>query len=135
MHVREITPKEYLPYLGNGYAVMHSYMEEHPEVIEAFGRALVRGLEFGMIRANEERVLEHTAAGNPQEGEDPAFAPALLEAIKGRLTPADPDEGWGCEPPEHWELWHGEQIASGARTRKNTLSRSDRPRSPLTPVG
>jgi NitT/TauT family transport system substrate-binding protein len=116
MHVREITPKEYLGYFGNGYAVMRSYMEEHPEVIEGFGRALVRGVEFGMDPANEERVLEHTTAGNPQEGEDPAFAAALLQAIKGRMTPADPDKGWGYQPPEHWELWHESQIASGALT-------------------
>jgi NitT/TauT family transport system substrate-binding protein len=116
MRVREITPKEYLAYFGNGYAVMRSYMEERPEVIEAFGRALVRGVEFGMDPANEDRVLEHTAAGNPQEGEDQAFAAALLEAIKGRLTPADPAQGWGYQPPEHWELWHESQIASGALT-------------------
>lgn len=116
MRVREITPKEYLAYFGNGYAVMRSYMDEHPEVIEGFGRALVRATEFGMDPANEERVLEHTTAGNPQEGEDKAFAAALLEAIKGRLTPADPDKGWGYQPPEHWELWHESQVASGALT-------------------
>jgi NitT/TauT family transport system substrate-binding protein len=116
MHVREITPKEYLGYFGNGYAVMRSYMEEHPEVIEGFGRALVRGVEFGMDPANQDKVLEHTTAGNPQEGEDQAFAAALLEAIKGRLTPAYPDKGWGYQPPEHWELWHQSQLDSGTLT-------------------
>ncbi|HEX5078910.1 MAG TPA: ABC transporter substrate-binding protein, partial [Geminicoccaceae bacterium] len=114
LQVREITPKEYLAYFGNGFAVMRSYMEERPDVIEAFGRALVRGVEFGMDPANQDRVLEHTAAGNPQEGEDKAFAAALLEAIKGRMTPADPTKGWGYQPPEHWELWHKSQVASGA---------------------
>jgi NitT/TauT family transport system substrate-binding protein len=113
LHVREITPKEYLAYFGNGFAVMRSYMEERPEVIEGFGRALVRGVEFGMDPANEDRVLEHTAAGNPQEGEDRAFAAALLEAIKGRMTPANPEKGWGYQPPEHWELWHQSQLDSG----------------------
>jgi NitT/TauT family transport system substrate-binding protein len=116
MHVREITPKEYLGYFGNGYAVMRSYMEEHPEVIEGFGRALVRGVEFGTDPANQDKVLEHTTAGNPQEGEDQAFAAALLEAIKGRLTPAYPDKGWGYQPPEHWELWHQSQLDSGTLT-------------------
>jgi NitT/TauT family transport system substrate-binding protein len=114
LKVREITPEEYLAYFGNGFAVMRAYMAEHPEVIEAFGRALVRGVEFGMDPANQERVLEHTTAGNPQEGEDPAFAAALLEAIKGRMTPADPAQGWGYQPSAHWELWHQSQIASGA---------------------
>jgi NitT/TauT family transport system substrate-binding protein len=111
--VREITPKEYLAYFGNGIAVLRPYMEEHPEVIEAFGRALVRGVEFGMDPANQDRVLEHTTTGNPQEGEDQAFAAALLEAIKGRMTPADPAQGWGYQPPAHWELWHESQTGPG----------------------
>jgi NitT/TauT family transport system substrate-binding protein len=92
---------------------MRSYIEERPEVIEGFGRALVRGVEFGMDPANQDRVLEHAAAGNPQEGEDQAFAAALLEAIKGRMTPADPEKGWGYQPPEHWELWHQSQLDAG----------------------
>jgi NitT/TauT family transport system substrate-binding protein len=116
LHVREITPVEYLAYFGNGYAVMRTYMEERPEVIEAFGRALVRGVEFGMDPANQDKVLEHTTAGNPQEGEDPAFAAALLEAIKGRMTPSEPDQGWGYQPPAHWELWHQSQLDSGTLT-------------------
>ena len=63
------------------------------------------GAEFGMDPANEAKVLEHTTAGNPQEGEDPAFASALLASIKGRVTPFDQSKGWGYQPPEHWELW------------------------------
>jgi NitT/TauT family transport system substrate-binding protein len=74
----------------------------------------VRGVEFGMDPANQEAVLKHAATGNPQEGEDAAFAAALLEAIKGRMTPFDPAQGWGYQPPAHWELWHQSQIDSGA---------------------
>ena len=40
----------------------------------------------------------------------------MLEAIKGRLTPAYPDKGWGYQPPEHWELWHQSQLDSGTLT-------------------
>jgi NitT/TauT family transport system substrate-binding protein len=114
LQVREITPEQYLAYFGNGYAVLREYMAAHPEVIEGFGRALVRGVEFGMDPANQEAVLKHAATGNPQEGEDAAFAAALLEAIKGRMTPFDPAQGWGYQPPAHWELWHQSQIDSGA---------------------
>jgi len=113
LKVREITPEEYLAYFGNGFAAMRSFIDERPEVIEAFGRAHVRAVEFGMDPANRDRVLEHTTAGNPQEGEDPAFAAALLEAIKGRMTPADPEKGWGYQPPEHWELWQQSQLDTG----------------------
>ena len=37
--LREITPEEYLSYFGNGYAALRSYIDENPDVIEAFGRA------------------------------------------------------------------------------------------------
>lgn len=114
LKLREITPDEYLAYFGNGFAALRSYIDANPKVIEGFGRALVRGVEFGMDPANESKVLEHTAAGNPQEGEDAAFAAALLASIKGRVTPFDPSKGWGYQPPEHWELWHKSQVASGA---------------------
>ncbi len=43
--LREITPDEYLGFFGNGYAVLESYLAENPEVVEGFGRALVRGME------------------------------------------------------------------------------------------
>jgi NitT/TauT family transport system substrate-binding protein len=114
MELREITPEEYLSYFGNGFAAMRSYIGENPDVIEGFGRALVRGTEFGMDEANEKTVLEHAKAGNPQEGEDPAFAAALLDAVAERMTPVDQSNGWGYQPPEHWQIWHDSQVASGA---------------------
>jgi NitT/TauT family transport system substrate-binding protein len=113
LKLREITPDQYLAYFGNGYAVMRDYAAANPEVMEKFGRALVQGVKFGMDPANKDKVLEHAKAGNPQEGEDAAFAAALLEAIKGRLQPFQPDKGWGYQPPEHWELWHKSAVDSG----------------------
>jgi NitT/TauT family transport system substrate-binding protein len=114
LELREITPEEYLSYFGNGFAAMASYIEENPDVIEGFGRALVRGTEFGMDEANQKAALEHMKAGNPQEGEDPAFAAALLDAVAERMTPLDQSNGWGHQPPEHWQLWHESQVESGA---------------------
>jgi NitT/TauT family transport system substrate-binding protein len=114
MHVRNITPAEYNTYFANGYAVLRSYIEENRDVIEKFGRALVRGVVFSMDPANTDKVLEHTTAGNPQEGEDPEFAKALLEAIRTRNTPPDLSNGWGYQNPEHWQAWHDSLLASGA---------------------
>lgn len=112
LHLREITPEAYLSYFGNGIAVMRSYMEERPDVIEKFGRAFVQGVTFGLDPANEARVLEHATTGSPQEGEDPAFAAALLAAIKVHL--GEPTQGWGYQPPEGWSLWQESQLAAGA---------------------
>jgi len=111
--LREITPEEFLSYFGNGYAALRSYIDENPDVIEGFGRALVRGVEFSMDPANKDQVLEYAKQGNPQEGEDPAFAAALYEAIKNRMTPLDMSHGWGYQPPEHWQIWHESLVEAG----------------------
>lgn len=104
----EITPEEYLGFFGNGYAALESYIAENPEVIDGFGRALVRGMRFMSDPANAEAALDHMAAGNPQEGEDRDFAAALLTAVIERMTPTDAfiGYGFGYQPPEHWEAWH-----------------------------
>lgn len=112
--LREITPEEYLSFFGNGWAVTRSYLEANPAVVEAFGKALVKATKFGMDPANRDKVLEHAAAGNPQEGEDKEFAAALLAAIQDRITPLDLSNGYGYQPPEHWKLWHDSALESGA---------------------
>ncbi|WP_235897598.1 ABC transporter substrate-binding protein [Neoaquamicrobium microcysteis] len=112
--LREITPDEYLSFFGNGWAVTRSYLQENPDVVEAFGKALVKGTKFGMDPANREKVLEHAAAGNPQEGEDKEFAAALLTAIQDRITPLDMSKGYGYQPPEHWQMWHDSSVETGA---------------------
>ena len=112
--LREITPPEYLSYFGNGWAVTRAYLDANPDVIEAFGKALVKGTKFGLDPANKDKVLEHAAVGNPQEGEDRAFGAGLLTAIQDRVTPLDTAKGFGYQPPEHWEIWHKSLIDTGA---------------------
>lgn len=113
--LREITPPEYLGFFGNGYAVTRDYLESNPEVVEGFGRAMVRGMRFAMDPANKETALDHAAAGNPQEGEDRDFAAALYDAALERMTPTEEhmDKGFGYQPPEHWEAWLESVEASG----------------------
>lgn len=116
LNLVEITPPEYLGFFGNGYAVLREYAEANPEVVEGFGRALVRGMEFISDPANEETALAHMAAGNPSEGEDQEFAAALLAAVVERLTPTEQyaTEGFGYQPPEHWQAIHQSLVDSGA---------------------
>lgn len=115
LNLREITPERYLAFFGNGFAALRDYMDENPEVIEGFGKALVRGMNFALDPANQDAVLAHCAAGNPQEGEDKDFAASLLAAVLERMTPTDAvrDQGFGYQPPEHWELWHQSAIDGG----------------------
>jgi NitT/TauT family transport system substrate-binding protein len=115
VNLREITPEQYLAFFGNGFAALQSYIDANPEIIDGFGKALVRGMKFALDPANQETVLAHCAAGNPQEGEDQAFAASLLAAVLERMTPTDAyrDQGFGYQPPEHWELWHQSAVDSG----------------------
>lgn len=118
MVLREITPDDYLAYFGNGYAALREYIDANPDVIEGFGRALVRGMRFALDPANQDAVLAHAAVGNPSEGEDAEFAASLLAKALERMTPTEAfaGEGFGYQPPEHWEGWHASAQASGTLT-------------------
>ncbi len=111
--LREITPEPYLGYFGNGWAVTRAYLDANPTIVEGFGRAIARATVFALDPANEARVLDHAAAGNPQEGEDRAFAATLFKAIQARMTPTDRTRPWGYQPPEDWQRWHDSQVATG----------------------
>lgn len=112
--LREITPEPYLDYFGNGWAVTRNFLNENPETLKAFGRALVRGTKFGLDPANREATLKHVATGNPQESEDPVFAGALLSAIQSRTLPVNSKDPFGYMPPAAWVKWQDSLVASGA---------------------
>jgi NitT/TauT family transport system substrate-binding protein len=116
LDLTEITPPQYLGFFGNGYAALADYIEANPQVIEGFGRAIVKGMRFIADPANKDAALAHMAAGNPQEGEDKAFAGALLDAVIERVTPTDEfaAEGFGYQPPQHWEAIHQSLVDGGA---------------------
>lgn len=115
IELTEITPEAYLGFFGNGIAMLESAMAEMPELAPAFGRALVRATRFASDPANKEVCLAHCAAGNPQEGEQD-YASALFDGVVERMTPTDAymGEGYGYQPPEHWQAIHDSAVASGA---------------------
>lgn len=111
--LREITPTPYLDYFGNGWAVTRSFLDQNPETLKAFGRALVKGTKFGLDPANRDATLKHVAAANPQESEDAVFAVALLAGIQERVLPVDPSDPFGHFPPQAWTKWHDSLVAGG----------------------
>jgi len=113
MPMRDITPEEFDTLFGNGYAALDSYIDENPEVVEGFVRAMVRATIFTRDPDNRDTVLAHLAAGNPQEGEDREFANALLESVLSKGVPHDMSMGWGYNEPEHWQRWHDSLVEGG----------------------
>jgi NitT/TauT family transport system substrate-binding protein len=111
--VRDITPEKFQSYFGNGFAALRDYIDKNPDVIEGFGRALVRASKFTIDPKNRETVLKHLAVGNPQEIEDKKFANALLDSVLAKATPPDTSKGWGYQPPGDWENWHKALLATG----------------------
>lgn len=111
--LRNITPERFRVFFGNGIAAMGDYIEANPDVVEGFGRAIVRGARFAADPANIEAVLTHTAAVNPQEGEDREFARVLIEQIIVRQTPFDPSLGYGYQDHEAWAAWQESLVAAG----------------------
>ena len=91
-----------------------AYLDENPQVIEGF-RPRARAGDRVRHGPHQHRggCSTTAAAGNPQEGEDRAFATALLEAVRERQTPVDGERPWGYQPPEDWQAWHESQVATG----------------------
>ncbi len=109
----DLTPPEFKKFFGNGYAVTREYMDENRELIEGFGRALVRGARFGAKPENLEATLDHAKIGNPQLLEDRDFARALMQTYIIRTAPANPEHGYGYQNPDAWQGWHDVLVKSG----------------------
>ena len=95
--------------------MLESQMAATPDLAPKFGRAMVLGMRFASDPANKEACLAHCAVGNPQEGEQD-YAAALFDGVVERMTPTDAfiDQGFGYQPPEHWQAIYNSSLASGA---------------------
>lgn len=113
LKLRNITPEKFRLFFGNGFAAMTDYIDKNPDVFEAFGKAVVQGAKFAADPANIEKVIDHAAAVNPQEGEDRAFSKALIEQIVVRQTPFDMAKGYGYQDLEAWQAWQESLVSSG----------------------
>lgn len=113
VNLRTLTPPEFQSYFGNGYAVTGAFLKDNKDVLEGFGRALVKGIKFGVDPVNRQATLEHAKMGNPQQMEDMKFADALLDVYYNLTAPLDPSKGYGYNNPAAWERWQATLVSSG----------------------
>ncbi|KFC72759.1 putative exported protein precursor [Bosea sp. LC85] len=111
--LRSLTPPPFQSFFGNGYVVTRKYLDENRNLLERFGRALVRGTKFGIDPANRAATLKHARMGNPQQLENMPFAEALLDVYYKLTSPIDPAKGFGYNHPAAWEMWQQTLVASG----------------------
>lgn len=113
--LRDIAPEKFVAYLTGSFSAMGDFVEANPETIASFGRALARGSGFVVNPENKQAVLDHAKYANPQEGEDPEFAAALLDVVVDLISPmvADTDKGWGYTPPAGWKIWEESLVTTG----------------------
>ncbi len=108
--LREITPEKFLAYFGNGYATMTDTLQNDPELIAGFTRALLKGTWFA--EQNKDKTLEHCAVLNPEEGADTELASALFDAVLPRTHPLG-GVALGEFTQEGWDAWQASLISSG----------------------
>ena len=108
--IEEITPEEYLDLFGNGFAAMQSYIDENPDVIEGFTRAMLKGTEFAL--ENKEETLEHCAEVSPEEASDPELVSDLYDFLLPRTKPVGGGT-LGEYDADAWQRWHDAMVESG----------------------
>lgn len=108
----DITPDRFQRLFGNVHAALGDYIRASPTAIEGFGRALVRATHLARDPANRDEVLRVLREANPQEGDAPNVAGALLDAVLAKGVPHDAATGWGYYDPEHWQAWLDSRLSN-----------------------
>lgn len=108
-----LTPDRFKGFFGNGYVVTREFLDQNPDVLERFGRALVKGAKFGLDTANEEKTLENARMGNPQQLEDMDYARSLMKVYYNLTAPLDPSKGFGYQDPANWKQWEETLVKAG----------------------
>ena len=99
---------------GNGLAATGAFIDENPEVVAAFLRAMERAVEASL--ADFDLVMQGCEQYSPQEAEDRVLSEALFNAIRDSLVSPDGDP-FGFNKAEYWEkvkqdlLDAGEEVA------------------------
>jgi NitT/TauT family transport system substrate-binding protein len=112
LELRNLLPEGFQSFFDSLVVVERAFMDQDPEVIEGFGRAIAKATVWGM--ENPEGVLDITAEHFPEEAEDREFTLALLQETMTLFElPAEANGQWGFAVPESVERYMGFLVEQG----------------------
>lgn len=81
--VFDFNPDEFAPIPDMAFLTRRAYVEEQPEILEAYLRGIRRSMEFCSDEGNHDRVVEHMAEFNPDVNRDDVKfqLPILVEKL------------------------------------------------------
>jgi ABC-type nitrate/sulfonate/bicarbonate transport system substrate-binding protein len=99
------------PTLGLTYVATGDYVEEHPDIVKRFLRAVLKGIQYA--EANEEEAIDIVLEFAPEE--DPDHQAYMLETELGMARSAVSDaSGIGWQTEEQWQQLHDYMVQYGA---------------------
>lgn len=112
VELRNILPDELQNFFDTIFVFESDFVEENPNVIEGFGRAIAKGTVWGLD--NAAGVVEITSRFFPEEAEDEAFTQALVEETSTLYElPDEADGKWGYSVPEFVERYMNFLVEQG----------------------
>lgn len=110
IELTDITPDDYLSFFGSGYAMSNELVDEKPEVVEGFGRAIVKATKWAQEHPDE--AIADCKQYAPEEVRDADFALDYFNDVNETFTPLE-GQPYGYYPPEGWQAWEDSMLETG----------------------
>jgi NitT/TauT family transport system substrate-binding protein len=108
----DLTPEDFEQGGDSQYAFSADQVESDPDLIERFGRALARGMQWSTD--NPDEALDATCQYFPEECEDEAFAQEILDAVLAfTVLPESADGQWGFNDIDANEVFAEQLVEQG----------------------
>lgn len=99
------------PTLGLTYVATGGYVAEHPDIVQRFLRAVLKGIQYA--EANQEEAIDIVLEFAPEE--DPGHQAYMLETELGMARSEVSDaNGLGWQTEEQWQRLHDYMVQYGA---------------------
>jgi NitT/TauT family transport system substrate-binding protein len=112
LDVVDLISDDFASFFDSLIVMQREFVDENPEVVEGFGRALARATQWGFD--NPDQVIDITSQEFPEEAEDRELTQAFLnETISLFELPPEADGQFGYAIPEAVERYVGFLVEQG----------------------